>query len=516
MPVAPYKDQFLPLQMLALAAVAVASLLLLQGNDGFDLWDEGFLWYGVQRVMLGEIPIRDFMAYDPGRYYWAAALMKGWGSNGILALRGAVAIFQILGLAAGLLLIARQAKRPQWIYLLLSVLTLLAWMYPRHKLFDISVAIFLVVALASLVEKPTAHRYFLAGMVVGLAAVFGRNHGLYGAVGSLAAIGWLGLRRERGLGPVRGVSTWAAGVLSGYAPLLLMLALIPGFAGAFWESIRFLFELKGTNLPLPVPWPWLVDYGSMPFNVAAQKGLAGLFFVGLLVFGVISAGWVVRKRLDGKHVSPPLVAAACLTLPYAHFAFSRPDVGHLAQGIFPALVGTLVVLSAQSARVKWAMGTVLCAASVWLMSAFQPAWECRHDRCVDIDISNSRLQVGPGTARDIGLLRQLAGRYAPDGGTFITVPFWPGAYALLERKAPMWEIYPLFPRRPSFERDEIERIKKAKPGFALVYDMPLDGREALRFRNTHPLTYQYIRLNFEPVDSPIPAYEIYRAKEVAQ
>ena len=499
--------------ILLLSSLVVLVLFLWQGHKGFSLWDEGYLWYGAQRVMLGEVPIRDFMSYDPGRYYWSAVLMSLWGDNGIMALRGAVAVFQVIGLFAGLFLIAQATENRNFVYLLLAATMLALWMFPRHKLFDISLSILLIGVLVFLIRNPSSMRYFFAGVCIGLAAVFGRNHGVYGVVGSLGVIAWLTIKRVDQPGFIRGFMLWAAGVIVGFAPVLFMMLLVPSFEMAFWESIRLLFEAKTTNLPLPVPWPWKVPFGSASVDEAIRGVLVGLFFIGTIVFGICAIAWVTWQKFHRNAVAPILAATAFLALPYAHYAYSRADVGHLAQGIFPSLVGCLALLAAKPARIKWPSVFLLGGASLWVMLVFHPGWQCAAGKqCVNIEVSGSELNVGPDTARDVRLLRKLADEYAPHGRSFVAAPFWPGAYPLLVRKSPMWEIYALFPRNAVFQQREIERIRAAEPGFILIYDLPLDGREELRFRNTHPLIHQYIVNNFELLPgSPEPAYQIYKS-----
>ena len=502
---------------LALAGFVVFTLFLWQGHKGFSLWDEGYLWYGAQRVMLGEVPIRDFMSYDPGRYYWSAAFMSLWNDNGIMALRSAVAIFQVIGLFAGLLLIARSSKNQSFVYLLLSALTLAVWMFPRHKLFDISLSILLIGVMVFLIQKPTGRRYFLAGICVGVVAVFGRNHGMYGAAASLGVMAWLSIRRKDGPGFIEGFALWASGVSVGFMPVLVMALTIPGFAMAFWDSILFLFEARATNLPLPIPWPWRVAFGSASIIEAIQGVLVGLFFIGAVVFGMLSIAWVVWQKFHGKTVSPVLVAVAFLALPYAHYAYSRADVGHLAQGIFPLLVGCLTMLAALPPKIKWPFSLMLCCASLGVMHALHPGWQCAFgNQCVKIEISGSELSVSPDTADDIKLLRSLADEHARDDRSFVAAPFWPGAYPLLGKKSPMWAIYALQPRNGAAQQLEIERIKAANPGFILINDFPLDGREELRFRNTHPLIHQFILDNFELFPNPPNSnYQIFRLQSKA-
>ncbi len=514
----PKNPRIHPLNILCFSALLIFLLFIWQGHVGFSLWDEGFLWYGAQRVIAGEVPIRDFMAYDPGRYYWSAMFMHFLGDTDIMTLRTAIAVFQVLGLFTGLLLIARSfthRSKNTLLFLMLSAAILILWMFPSHKLFDISLSIFLLGILTFLIEHPSNPRYFITGIGLGLIAVFGRNHALYGVVSTLGVMIWLAFNASKSTSFIQALLYWATGVLVGFTPMLLMIAFVPGFAKAFWESIYFLYEQKATNLPLPIPWPWKVDFSSVSLYKGIRDVLIGLFFIGLLAFPIFGMAWAGFQRFKKRPLPPTFVAAIFLALPYAHCAFSRAGISHLAQSIFPLLMGSLIFLSSQKAWVKWSLTIILFSASFWVMYPVHPAGKCQiSQRCIPVEISGSHLQVDKKTVKEINLIRQAVAQHAPDQQNFIIAPFWPGAYSLFARKSPLWEIYALFPRSKTFEQKEIERLKVAKPAFALLFDFALDKREALRFKHTHPLIYQYILDHFEPKPgSHSSRYQIYTAKK---
>ncbi|MDM0028685.1 hypothetical protein [Variovorax saccharolyticus] len=469
-----------------------------------NLWDEGFFWYGVQRILHGEVPLRDFQAYDPLRYYWSAALMAVSGQTGMIALRATNAALQVLALLCGLAAIAHSARREgQLACLVAASVTLSAWMIPHFKMADLAASILLVGALTMLIAAPVARCYLVTGICVGFAACLGRNHGIYGLAATCAAILWLNMNRVEGPSLVRAALLLAAGVVIGFLPAIVMLLLIPGFAIGFWDTIRFQFSYKATNIGLPVPWPWRADF-SGPADVIVRDVMLGLFFIAAPLFGVLALARVIWHRWHRRAVVPAFAASAFLALPYSHYAFSRADFYHLAFGIFPMLIGCFALaLTRPGLATRRGATAVLLLASVSTMYSFHAGWQCRlQGQCTSVEVSGSRMRVDLTTAKELAMIERIARQYAPDGRNFVAAPLWPGAYALLERKSPTWEIYGLFQRPPAFEEAEIARIKAAAPGFALVYDLALDGDERLRFKISHPLTYRYFVDNFERVPNP--------------
>jgi len=510
---------YLPALVLALTLAGVG--FAIQGQIGFDLADEGYLWYGVQRVMAGEVPLRDFSAYDPGRYYLAAALMGLAGDNGVVALRVVSTVLQALGVFVAVVLVGRASQRPRLWLLGVAAVVLAAWMFELYKQYDKTTAIVLVGALSLMTGQASRRRFFIAGAAIGLAAIIGRNHGLYGFVGGLLVLIYLSVRRHQGGFRLRlpeGTPYWLAGVVAGYSPVLLMALLVPGFGGALVDSVTMIFEYGATNLALPTPWPWRINPQGLPVHEALRLMLVGLLFVSLAmacVAGIVLLGWF---RFKGRELPPLLVGAICLIPGYAHYAFSRADEYHLAIGILPLLMVLLCGLAIAGKRVAVLASAVLVTISLWVTYPRHPVVEeCRAQSfvsgCTATMIGSDTLLIRSNIAQMIRVIQKWASETPPDRNLLV-LPLWPGIYPALGAVSPVWELYAVIPRSAAFQRQEIARIREARPGMILVNNIAVDGRPELTYSNTHPLITRYIVENYVEV-SRLGVYHLFRPPELA-
>ena len=130
----------------------------------------------------------------------------------------------------------------------------------------------------------------------------------------------------------------------------------------------------------------------------------------------------------------------------------------------------------------------------------QPGYQAAHgENSQKVIVMGDVLHVSDQTSSEIALLYRLCTRYAQNGRSFLATPFWPGAYAIMGRKSPTWEIYTVFPQTESFQQAEIERLRDANIGFAVITDFLLDDRRDLLYASTHSSIERHIRDNFKPL-----------------
>jgi len=496
--------------LLALLALAlVAASFLLQGDIGINLTDEGYLWYGASAILRGQVPLRDFQSYDPGRYYWVAAWFRALGDHGIIPLRIACAAFNVLGVWCGLLVLRRLSRA--WYFLVPSGALLTLCAFPAFMLnyvFALAAVYFALLVL----ESPSAPRHFAAGAFVGVTAFFMRNFGAFAFI-SLAAIMLLTRqtlsreeRRRREL-------VFGAGIAVGYTPALFMFVALPGFWQANVDIVRLLGEIGATNLTKPVPWPW--EQSSF-WDVCV-----GLLFLLDAVFYVLAIGWMVVLGRTACLRRPVFVAATVAGIPFLHYAFSRADVEHLAMTIHPLLIAILA-LPFEGPR-KWrtpAVGLALGVTAVCVLTfgavnpwyqrfAAAPGWYVR------APVGGWNLWLPRFDAELIaGAVRFNANVVRPDEGFLIVPQAGPGLYAILNRESPLaMTLFGL--RHPEWrQKAMIEDLERKHVNWILFEDKAIDGSEERRFRVTHRLIWEYMVKEFEMVPEGLPGnFHLLRRKK---
>lgn len=474
----------------------------LDGHIKVNLADEGFLWYGSEAVRLGQIPMRDFEAYDPGRYYWVA----GWSylfGQGIVSLRLACVIFQCLGVFAGLL-VARRLSR-NWLFLVGMALLFCLWMHPRYKLFEQSIALMSIYAGVLLLERPSLRRHFAVGLFGGLAAFMGRNHGAYHVVAFFLLVSWA----ARGAGWrdwSKRLALWVAGQLLGYLPQWLMFLFVSGYFRAYLPYLQAV--ASGTNLAKPVPWPWLLLADLDPLVRASKLAEGAMYMVlpAFLVLGLLRIAHLSIKRAPG---APLLVASFAVTLPYTHFVFSRPDTVHLAHGAPTALLGVMALLFSfrtVSRRLAYSVLPVLLTTSalaILLQTNLFYEWASAPDSLFVVSVKGEKMLAGTYQAKVISSAQTLAHEIAKPDEPILFVPHMPWLYPFTGRLSPTKQIYFVFPATPETDRALVAEIEEAGVEWVVLRDKALDDQENLRFRRTNPAVVELLGREFEPAPLPM-------------
>ena len=485
---------------LALLALALSvGWYFLDGDLGVNFADEGYLWYGAEAILHGKLPMRDFQGYDPGRYWWAAAWSLILG-KGIMPLRLSCSLFASLGIFAGLLAARRLCRN---LAFLLGVgLLLAAWMHPRYKCFEQSIALMLVYAGVLLLEKPSLRRHFCVGVFGGLIACVGRNHGAY----SILAIGLLVIWSAWGQPSavwLRRVGLWIAGMLAGYLPQWLMFLFVPNYFRQFVAVLEIIHR-QGTNLSIPVRWPWLIPAGASPLGRLFATA-EGCFFLAFPIFFFIAAVRIWQLRRTQTAGTWFLLATACVTLPYSHYAFSRPDIVHLAHAgpvLALGLVALAFTLPGKRARAGWLTLPVLVAASLcanFVQYGFALEAFAKPNSLFAVRIAGRRVVADTYRATVLLNARQLANEMAKPDEPILFLPNLPMLYPFTGRLSPTWQIYFIFPATLEEDRAIVQEIDRGGVQWVMMQDYPLDDHDELRFRNTNPQVFEYLRQNFQPV-----------------
>lgn len=252
---------------MAAKAVIVATLLggtlfALQWKYGYNMGDEGWLWYVPQNIHAGVMPIRDVFAYDPGRYLWSATWFKIIGKSGLFEQRLANTIFGILGLACAYASM-QTASIKSWLRLTVATLLALTLCFPLHKVYEQSLSLIAVALVDCVLRNPSYRSWWLAlGISTGVAACIGRNSGLFYAVAATAALAttW---RLSSFRNSIRMSVIYACGVVIGYLPMILWFVIDSNFRRAMIESVLFTMKWK---MPLPIPFPWRVKQDLTPVS----------------------------------------------------------------------------------------------------------------------------------------------------------------------------------------------------------------------------------------------------------
>jgi hypothetical protein len=279
-----------------------------------------------------------------------------------------------------------------------------------------------------------------------------------------------------------------------------------------------------TNAPLPVPWPWTIDYAHQPLLNSLSDFFMGICFVGLPLFYLL----VVISLFLAKPVNTPgrslLIASASVGIFYLYHIFSRADLAHLAQSIHPGLLGLIALPQAyyfrQQKKGEWGLAVVLATVTIFaVIISANPYWQrlSHRGRFTLYELKGEQFWLRKSQVAYIKSVKQLVGQHLKPEEKLLITGYKTGLYLILNRRSPIRETYFILPSQPGREDEIIQTLAEQKVNWVLLVDGPFDKRDELRFRYTYPLLWQHFTKTFESVPAPglPPTQQLLHRKEQA-
>jgi hypothetical protein len=241
---------------------------------------------------------------------------------------------------------------------------------------------------------------------------------------------------------------------------------------------------------------------------------AGFFTVG----GVAVLTWPAARLRRHSLLAGAIVVGAV----YTHYTFSRADLAHLGSSFHALLLGLAALAAAcagagggqrlaarpRAARgLRWSAGTAagLLIAALTAATALpaQPFYRqlAGGPDLVPCRVAGEDLLLRPRIARLLDWARSEAAARIPPQAPILLAPNLPGLYPVLGRRSPVWDVYPIWPAAGALDDRMLEELRRRHVEWAIFQDSAVDGRDELRFRQTHPETWRYIESNFTLVSA---------------
>lgn len=479
----------------AIALAVTTTLFALRRHEPIEA-DEGYLWYGTQRVVAGELPLRDFRSYEPGRYFWCAAALR-IGGDRLGVVRGASHAFFLLAMIAALG--ALQSAGLSAVALGASAIAIGAWAFPQYKLFEPAIALVTFAAGFVLLADPRPATAVLGGAAVGLAALFGFNLFLYAGASMTVILGWSMI--ESGASPE--LPGWMVlGVIALSLPLTVLLVVSRPFRNAFVQRRIITVARRGSsNLPMSVPLPWRPPTTAVQGCSRWRRWVFGSLFI---VVAVLPVALFIGLALVGaspndEPMAAARVAAATTGLLWWHHAYSRADVPHLAQAVLPALLLVLLAVSPGSWSIAACSAAAVGSIALNIDDLLLISQRANREQHVRRLVRGEWITLRVDQER---LLARVDSVRAAGDECVMAVPLLAWVYPVLGLRAPVYDIFCVYPASIDDQERMLAEARRAGVNLIVIHNAPLDAREDLRFSSTHPLVWDHLQGDYVTVPSP--------------